>query len=302
MGVMAFALCMAAGPVTAVAQDRVEVEPLRGVVHLFRAHHGERFTNQVVSAGPDGLLMVDMRGDWRTMQPYANLLALVRDSMARLDERPLRLLVNTHWHGDHTAGNAVFGGAAVIVAHENVRARLAESQLPWWFPESLPALAQAGWPVVTFRDSLTLHFNGEAIHLWNFGLAHTDGDAVVFFEMSRVVHMGDLFHGLSQPSMGGDMVGLARTLEETLARIPPDTRVVTGHGPVTDVPELQRYHDLLAGTLTWMAAQVGRETAWAAIESAGRARLVETGWSTETIDQWLGSIHRTVTGDIRPNS
>ncbi len=295
------ALAAAARPAPASGQDRVEVEPLAGSLFLFRAHHGDRFTNQVVSAGSDGLLMVDMDGDWRTMKPHGEQLRLVRDSLAALGQ-PLRVLINTHWHGDHSGGNEAFGQAAVVVAHENTRELLIRSHRPWWAEDSIPALQRQGRPVVTFGDSLTIHFNGEAVRLWNFGLAHTAGDAVVFFGESRVVHMGDLYHGMDRPSVGGDMVGLAGTLGQTIARIPEDTKVVTGHGAVTDVAELRSYHRLLAEAIDWVRHRASGPQPADSVIAAGAESLAPAAWGEADARQWIGSIWRSVVGDVRPDA
>ncbi len=288
-------------PTELQAQDSVEVAPLAGATYLFRAHHGARFTNQVVSAGRDGLLMVDMDGDWRTMKPHYEQLQLVRDSLAALGSG-LRFLLNTHWHGDHAGGNEPFGRETVIVAHQQTRARLTGPHKPWWAEDTIPALQPHGWPVVTFRDSLTIHFNEEPIRLWNFGMAHTEGDAVIFFERSRVVHLGDLFHGIARPSVGGDMEGIAHTLEQTLLRIPEDTRVVTGHGPVTDVAELRRYHELFAETLVQLRALADEGVSADSAMARAQRSMPQLGWSVSDSRQWLGSIWRTVTGVIRHDS
>ncbi|HMB92207.1 MAG TPA: MBL fold metallo-hydrolase, partial [Rhodothermales bacterium] len=207
-------------------------------------------------------------------------------------------MVNTHWHGDHTAGNVVYGEEATIIAHANTRLRLSERQTPWWYPEGIGPIHTAGWPDLTFTDSLSLYFNGEEVQLLHFGPAHSDGDAIVFFRKAEVIHMGDLYHGVDGFSVGEDMHGLAHTLAEVIRRVPARTLIVTGHGEVTDRAELSAYHQLLAETLAWVQGQVERGERLEAIQQNGLPEPWDERFAEQAdeVTAWIREIFRSLTG------
>ena len=155
-------------------------------------------------------------------------------------------LVNTHWHADHTGGNAAFGEEATILAHANVRRRLAgDPSMSGRVGENTPA---AALPVVTFEESASLHFNGEEVRLFYLEAGHTDGDIVVWFTGSGVVHTGDLFvrnYPYVDLDSGGDVRGILRSVRRLLELLPEDTRVIPGHGAPADVATLREYADML---------------------------------------------------------
>lgn len=205
----------------------VAVHPVGGSVSMLEGKGG----NVAVSAGPDGLLMVDNQ--------FADMAPKLRAAMDGLSKAPLRFLVNTHVHGDHTGGNAVFGALAPIVAHVNVRSRLAESG-----DKPIAAL-----PVVTFEDRLTLYVNGEEIEVRHVANAHTDGDSIVWFRGSNVLHLGDTFFHKRFPFIdldsGGSVRGLTRVIGELLAQLPKDIKIIPGHGPLATLDDLAGYHAML---------------------------------------------------------
>lgn len=222
--VAVLALGLASAP-----QEDVDVErlPVAGSVSVLVAAGGG---NIGVSDGPDGLLLVDDQ-----FEPLAPKIEAALDVKAK---GAPRYLVNTHHHGDHTDGNKHFGKLATVVAHANVRTRMTSGDAP----------AQA-LPVVTFADGLSLHFNGEEIRLIHCPGAHTDGDTVVWFTGSRVVHLGDLYFQVGYPfvdvSSGGNVRGIIAGVKQVLALVPADTRFVPGHGEVTGKDGLVEYLEML---------------------------------------------------------
>ncbi|MBM5812852.1 MAG: MBL fold metallo-hydrolase [Gammaproteobacteria bacterium] len=221
--------------------DKIEfaAQPLGGGVTLLASGRGG---NVAVLVGSDGVLLVDDE-----VQP---LSARLRAAVARVSDRPVRFVLNTHWHFDHVGGNPALGGdGAVIMAHERVRQRMAEGQAVSAFGVPVPPAAAAALPIVTFADGLTVHFDGETVELRHVAPAHTDGDAVVFFRRANVVHMGDLFwngmYPLVDGTSGGSMAGMIAGLDMVLARIDETTTVIPGHGPVGDRAALQGYRDML---------------------------------------------------------
>jgi cyclase len=197
--------------------------------------------NIAVSAGADGVFLVD--DEWAPMTPK------VKAAVAALSDRPLRFILNTHWHPDHTGGNKDLGEAgALIVAHDNVRLRMSTDQ----FIEAMgmkfaPSPARA-LPVVTFNDAVTLHLNGDDVEAFHVPPAHTDGDAIVHFRRAGVVHMGDLFFNGMYPfvdlSSGGSFEGYIAAADRALA-LGEGTRIIPGHGPVGTRADLRAYRDML---------------------------------------------------------
>jgi cyclase len=215
-----------------------------GPVHLLLREGGG---NVGVSVGPDGVLLVD--------DQFANLapkLQAAIDALAGGPKAP-RYLVNTHHHGDHTDANPIFGRSATVIAHDNVRKRLAQDSNKPMAPEGLPA--------VTYGASASVHFNGEEIRLTHYAACHTDGDTVVHFTKSNVVHLGDLFFHRRFPFIdlksGGSAVGLERSVGELVASLPPDAKLIPGHGPLATVADLRAYHAMLADSLAIVRQALG---------------------------------------------
>jgi glyoxylase-like metal-dependent hydrolase (beta-lactamase superfamily II) len=172
-------------------------------------------------------------------------------AISAVTDKPVRFLVNTHWHGDHTGGNENIGkGGAIIVAHDNVRKRLAKGQFMKAFNANIPPSPPKALPVITFADSVTFHWNNETLEVLHPKSAHTDGDAVIYFKTTNVVHVGDLFFNGIYPFIdaesGGSMAGVIAGVDEVLERIDDDTKVIPGHGPLGNKSDLKAYRDMLA--------------------------------------------------------
>ncbi|MES2858611.1 MAG: MBL fold metallo-hydrolase [Pseudomonadota bacterium] len=244
------ALAVAAFPLLAAAQQdlsKVEIKttPLRDGTHMLTGAGG----NIVASAGSDGVFIID--------DQFAPLAGKIRAAVAKLSDKPVRFVVNTHWHGDHTGGNEEMGKAgAVIVAHGNVRKRMSAGQL--LLGNMVPPASGAALPVVTFTADLTLHLNGDEVKVQHVEHAHTDGDALVKFERANVLHMGDVyFNGLYpfiDAGSGGSIGGLLAAIDTGLALSDAETLVVPGHGPVSNRTELAAYGAMLKGFRDRIAA------------------------------------------------
>jgi glyoxylase-like metal-dependent hydrolase (beta-lactamase superfamily II) len=199
--------------------------------------------NVLVSVGDDGVLVVD-----DALEPIAPKL---RTALAALSRKPVRFVVNTHLHMDHTGGNAMLGGAgAVIVAHYSVRKRLSADQFLEFMGQkkTIPASPAAALPVVTFNDDLTFFLNGDEIHVVHVPPAHTDGDAIIHFKKANVLHMGDTFVGgypLVDPANGGKFEGFVAAADKALAIADDATKIVPGHGPVMTKADLVAWREML---------------------------------------------------------
>jgi cyclase len=199
--------------------------------------------NLLVCAGPDGVLMVDAQ--------YGQLAAKIRAVVDSLSGgRPLRFVLNTHYHGDHVSGDSAMAAAgATIVAHANARRRMSVDRFNETFGSTSKAMPAAGLPVLTFSDSLTFHLNGREVRVFHLPPGHTDGDAVVWIPAADVLHTGDVLFNGTYPvidvSAGGSIGGMIRSLDLLLPLVGPATKIVPGHGPLADRAALLRFRDML---------------------------------------------------------
>ncbi|HEY6909563.1 MAG TPA: MBL fold metallo-hydrolase [Myxococcales bacterium] len=191
------------------------------------------------TVGDDGVAIID--------DQFAPLSPKIHAALQKLSPKPVRFVINTHWHGDHTGGNADFADTATILAQANVRKRLRAGGKVL-DREVAPAPA-AALPIVTFEQGLSLWWNGEEIRAIHPGRGHTDGDSVIWFTRSNVVHMGDDYFSGMFPFVdlesGGSVVKLIESLDVILGQIPADAKIIPGHGPVTGVPELRKFRAML---------------------------------------------------------
>lgn len=240
------AVWLALATSVAAQQDFSGVEvvatPIRDNLYLITGRGG----NIVASTGEDGTFLVD--------DQYAPLTERIQAALDEITDRPVRFVINTHWHGDHVGGNENFAEAgAVIVAHENVRSRMSSDQFMATFNVTVPAAPPKALPVVTFTQGVSLHLNGDDVRVIHMAEAHTDGDALVHFERANVLHMGDIyFHG-SYPFIdlgsGGGIHGMIAAVEFGIEIANDDTVIVPGHGPLSDRAGLTAYGEMLSGFL-----------------------------------------------------
>ena len=210
----------------------IETIAVAGAVHMLVGRGG----NLAVSTGPDGTFLVD--------DQFAPLSGKILAAVAKLRAGPVRFVVNTHFHGDHTGGNEALGGAgAVIVAHRGVRERMSAPQFSALRNRTTPAAPPGALPIVTFTADVTFHLNGEDVHVFHVPNAHTDGDAVVHFRGSDVIHTGDVFFHGTYPFIdvesGGSIDGVLAAQERVLDLASEATRIIPGHGPLA-TPEALR--------------------------------------------------------------
>ena len=233
---LASAALIVSGPVVAQDLSKVEIKSEQvapGVAVLFGAGG-----NIGVSYGEDGTILID--------DQFAPLTEKIQTAVSTLGAQPVKFLVNTHWHYDHTGGNENLGKAgAVIMAHDNVRVRMAAGQ-----GDQKPS-AKVALPVVTYADGLKLHLNGEEVRVIHMPAGHTDGDSIVHWTKSNVIHMGDLFFlRMSFPfvdaSSGGNVRGVIAAADKVLAMADDQTKIIPGHGAVATKADLKQYRDMVA--------------------------------------------------------
>ena len=195
-----------------------------------------------VSTGPDGVFLID--------DQYAPLTEKIRAAIRELSKEPIRFVLNTHWHGDHTGGNENLGKTGVLIlAHHRVRERLSTEQFQAIRNRTIPASPKLAWPVVTFEEGVTLHLNGQTIEVTHVDPAHTDGDSIVYFREADLLHMGDTYFAGIYPfidtSSGGRIDGMIAAAERGLAIAGPKTRIIPGHGPLSNREGLSETLEML---------------------------------------------------------
>jgi glyoxylase-like metal-dependent hydrolase (beta-lactamase superfamily II) len=233
--------CALAGPALAQRDySQVEIEPARvaGGVWMLTGAGG----NLGVCAGPDGVFLID--------DQFAPLTPKIKAAIATFSDRPVRFVLNTHHHGDHTGGNENLAGeGAVVVAQDNVRRRMGREEFNALWGAATPASPPAALPIVTFSDTVTFHLNGHTVRCAHVANAHTEGDAPVHFVEANVVHSGDLLFNGSYPVIdypaGGSIDGMIAAANVLLAMSDEDTRIIPGHGPLATRGDVVRFREML---------------------------------------------------------
>ena len=203
-----------------------------------------------VTAGEDGIVIID--------DQYAPLAPKIEAALKTISDKPLRFVLNTHYHGDHTGGNEFFGKSASIIAHENVRTRLRSGTSARG--NTVPPAPKGALPIITFDQTLTVHLNGEDVRALHVPHVHTDGDAVIYFTQSNVVHMGDVLFNGTFPFIdlenGGSVKGVIAACEKVLASTPDDVKIIPGHGALADKTVVRKYIEMLKATSSLVAKGV----------------------------------------------
>jgi glyoxylase-like metal-dependent hydrolase (beta-lactamase superfamily II) len=244
---LACALLLASALASAQDQDfskvQITVTKVAGNVYMLQGSGG----NIAASVGDDGIVIVD--------DQYAPLADKIQAALKGITDKPVRFVINTHYHGDHTGGNAYFQKQAPVIAQDNVRKRLESGgmhgNLGSIQAESKPA-AKDALPILTFDHDVTVHLNGDDIRALHFPSGHTDGDSIIFFPKANVVHMGDDFVRYGFPfidlNAGGSVGGMIAAMEEVIPKLPPDVKVIPGHGAVSNLDDVRDYVKMLKET------------------------------------------------------
>ncbi|HVR07766.1 MAG TPA: MBL fold metallo-hydrolase [Thermoanaerobaculia bacterium] len=279
----------------AVAQQQdfskveIKVTPVAGKVYMLEGAGG----NMAASVGEDGILLVDDQFEPLAPKIRAALLGIAPGGK-------LRFVVNTHWHGDHTGGNRVFGLEAPILAQTNVRKRLSAEQTV--MGNKVPPSPKEALPVLTYDQSVSVHWNGEEIKLVHFPHGHTDGDTIVFFTGANVVHMGDDFFAGRYPFIdlgtGGSVQGLIDNVAKALAQMPADAKVIPGHGPLSAKADLERFHAMLVTTTGIVRHRMQAGESLEKMQAEGLpADLAPWGQGFVDAKTWILTIHDSLAKD-----
>lgn len=291
-----FAAVLLACSACAQQQDfskvQIKVTKVSGNVYMLEGSGG----NIGVSAGEDGIVIVD--------DQFAPLAPKIREALKGIVDKPVRFVINTHFHGDHTGGNSPFGETSTIIAHDNVRKRLSTSgasgtggamKMPYK-PSPNGAL-----PVITFEHDVTVHLNGEDIRALHFPSGHTDGDSVIFFPKSNVVHMGDDFVRYGFPFIdvdsGGSVEGMIDAMEKAIPMLPPDVKIIPGHGAVASLDDVREYVRMLKETSAIVKKGIASGKSADGMKNE-KVLAAWQKWSGEFIktDGWIDTLYNSLTG------
>jgi cyclase len=243
---------------TAQTQDfskvEIKVTKVSGNIYMLQGAGG----NIAASVGEDGIVIVDDQ-----YAPLADKIAAALKGIGATN-KPVRFVINTHYHGDHTGGNAPFAtGGSTVIAQDNVRKRLETSGkagIPKLMERDQPAAPKGGLPIITFDHDVTVHLNGEDIRALHFPGGHTDGDAIVFFPKNNVVHMGDDFVRYGYPFVdiisGGSIQGMIAACDKVANLLPDDVKVIPGHGELGSLSDVREFSVMLKETSAAVQAAI----------------------------------------------
>ena len=250
-----------------------------------------------LSYGEDGNVLID--------DQFAPLTPKILAAVATVDPDPVKFLINTHWHGDHSGGNENLGKAgAVIMAHDNVRVRMASPQTRG--DRTTPASPKIALPVVTYQDGLSLHVNGDEIRTVHVNDAHTDGDSFVMWKKANVVHMGDLFFNkVTLPfidlNSGGNARGLLAAADKVLAMTNAETKYIPGHGPMATRADLVAYRDMLKTVIDTVAGGIKAKKTLAQLQATKPAAKWEVAGAFISGDAFVKAVYESLSKPAAPH-
>ena len=261
----------------------VKTSKISGNIYMLQGQGG----NVGAVVGPEGILIVD--------DDYKAVSQKLAAALKELGTDKPKYVLNTHWHGDHTEGNEFFGKDSTIVAHVNVRKRLMDP--PVIFGRATPPYPAFALPVVTYTESMTIHFNGEDVRLVHYPSGHTDGDTVVFFDKAKVVHFGDTFFVGRFPFVdidsGGSVQGVINNIASLIATVPADWKLIPGHGDLSTHADLKNYHSILVESAKIVTDAMKAGKSLDEIQKAGLPeKFKEAGSGFIKTDQWIATVYR----------
>jgi glyoxylase-like metal-dependent hydrolase (beta-lactamase superfamily II) len=299
--VVLLAAMMALGQAAQAQQDRdfskvqIKVTKVSGNIYMLEGEGG----NIAASVGEDGIVLVD--------DQFAPLAERIQAALKNLGitDKPVRFVINTHYHGDHTGGNAPFANAgSTVIAQDNVRKRLETGGTGGKggsLKMDIPPAPKAALPVITFEHDVTVHLNGEDIRALHFPAGHTDGDAVIFFPKNNVVHMGDDFVRYGFPfidvASGGSVQGMIDAMEKASAMLPADVKVIPGHGALSNLDDVREFVKMLKETSATVQKALDENKT---LEQMKQEKILEPWkkWSGGFInaDQFIETLYNSLTG------
>ncbi len=277
---------------TAQNMDDVQINATQvaGNIYMLEGSGG----NIGLSVGDDGNLMIDSQ--------FGPLSEKIRKAIIEINDAPIKYLVNTHWHGDHVGGNENFANlGSVIIAHENVLERMSTTQLMRAFSREVPPAPEAARPAITFSDDLGIRFNGEHIMVIHVDDAHTDTDAFIYFPETDVLHMGDCYFQGRYPfidlSSGGSIDGMIAAANTAIFLTGPDTKIIPGHGPLSNKEELIEYRNVMQSIRDKVKAAIKAGKSLDEIKAMKPGKETDEEWGSGFInaDTFLDIVYTSLT-------
>lgn len=261
----------------------VKVTKVSGNVYMLQGRGG----NIGAIVGSEGILIVD--------DDYKAVSEKLRDALKELGAASPKFIFNTHWHGDHTEGNFFFGKDSIIVAHTNVRKRMIDP--PVIFGQKTAPYASYALPMVTYTESMSIHFGGDEVKAVHYPNGHTDGDTIVFFKNANVVHLGDDFFVGRFPFVdidsGGSVEGLANNIASLIKTLPADAKLIPGHGPLATIDDLKTYHQLIVDSSKIVTDAMKKKKTLDEIKKAGLPeKFKSAGSGFIKTDMWIEIVYR----------
>ncbi len=284
-------LVACAGMTTALSAQEyedVEIETIQvsGNVYMLVGQGG----NIGLSVGRDGAFLID--------DQFAPLTEKISAAVKKVRDEPIRFVINTHWHSDHTGGNENLGKAgSIIVAHENVRKRMSKKHFFKAFNREVPPSPEAALPVITFTDSVTFHFNDDEVRVLHVEPAHTDGDSIVHFRKANVLHMGDTYFNGMYPfidaSSGGSIDGMISAVDRALGLANKDTKIIPGHGAWSTMLELRAFQGMLKTVRGRMGDLMDKGKSREEIVASKPTKDLDEKWGGGFMepDAWVGIVY-----------
>ena len=264
----------------------VKTQKITDRVYMLQGRGG----NVGVLVGTDGILIVD--------DDYAQVTPKIAEALKALGSDTPRFIFNTHWHADHTEGNKFFGGKnSLILAHTNVRKRLITDATV--FGQKFQAYPKDALPVVTYDQSMSVHFNDEEIRAVHYPNGHTDGDSIIFFTKADVAHLGDDFFAGRFPFVdlqsGGSVQGLTKNIADLIAKLPADVKIIPGHGPISTREDLRAYHQTIVETTDIVQKGIAAGKTLEGLKKDGLPEKYKS-WGTGFIktDFWIETVYKSL--------
>ena len=213
--------------------------------------------NIVLSVGSDGVLLIDSQ--------FQQLTEKIMSAIDKITNKPAKFVINTHWHQDHTGGNEnLVKNGFMVIAHENVLEHLNTKQFVDFLNRTFEPSPSKALPTITYNDSITLYFNDDQIDVYHIANAHTDGDSIVYFNKSNVIHTGDIFVNGRYPfidnSSGGSIDGVITGIEKIISITDNETKIIPGHGLLSNLDELQDYLHMLKDIRQQVQTMINNES------------------------------------------
>jgi glyoxylase-like metal-dependent hydrolase (beta-lactamase superfamily II) len=273
----------------------IKVTKVSGNIYMLEGEGG----NIAASVGEDGIVIVD--------DQFAPLADKIQSALKNLKitDKPVRFVINTHYHGDHTGGNEPFANTgSTVIAQDNVRKRLETPGIAGnggSIKMETTAAPQGALPVITFEHDVTVHLNGEDIRALHFPAGHTDGDAIIFFPKNNVVHMGDDFVRYGFPfidvSSGGSVQGMIAAMEKVSTQLPPDVKVIPGHGALSNLDDVREFVKMLKETSAAVQKAINEHKT---VEQMKQEKILAqwAKWSGEFLDadKFIETLYNSLTG------